>query len=176
VGDFVWPGFGSEIVVVDRVLNALGPRFAGFEPGPVEMIDDPEAAAGRGPRVQLPYEGLELSELWTTTLVEAHGERSTIALERTCRTCATEYWRVQGVEHWASRFDREHGELVRRKVPREGDAGILVREADLDGADIFRVRQTPGWVFCTDRVRDLVLKRRFTNVDFLEMGTLIRST
>jgi len=59
VGDFVWPGFGSGVVVTDKVLRVLQQRYQGFEPGPVEMVEDEdEPHADRGkPRIRLPYCG-----------------------------------------------------------------------------------------------------------------------
>jgi len=47
---------------------------------------------------------------------------------------------------------------------------MFVREAELDGNDVFRVREFPAWAFCTDRVRAVVAKAGFSNVWFLEMG------
>ena len=32
VGDFVWPGLDSDIVVTEKVYKALASRFSGFEP------------------------------------------------------------------------------------------------------------------------------------------------
>lgn len=170
VGDFVWPGFGSEIVVADRVLAALQSRFTGFEPGPIEMIEEPDLLLRDRRRVTLPYTGPALHELWTTSWVDADLKRSTVELESKCAQCGMESWRVDGIEHWDSVFDPQERRLIRTRVPRIADSGVYIRAVDLRGADIFRVRQLPGWVFCTDPVRDLVLERGFSNADFLEMG------
>jgi hypothetical protein len=170
IGDFVWPGFGSEVVATEGAFAALESRFAGFERGPIEMVDEPDLAEDRRPRVRLPYEGPDLYELWTTARVGADVDRSTIRLERRCGTCGTEFWEVDGVEHWDSAFSPAERRLVRTRVPREPASGIYVRREDLAGAAVFRVRQFPGWVFCTDPVRELVREQRFSNVDFLEMG------
>lgn len=171
VGDFVWVGFGSEVVAADRVFAALEPSFAGFERGPIEMIDEPDLARGGQPRVGLPYEGPALYELWTTAWVSADVERSTIRLERLCGTCGTEFWEVDGVERWDSTFDPEKRKVVRTRIGRDPQSGLCVPRVELGGADVFRIAQFPGWVFCTDAVRDLVRERHFTNVDFLEMGS-----
>ncbi len=45
IGDFTWPGFGSEVVVTDGALGALS-RFEGFEPGPLEVVEDPDGPKG----------------------------------------------------------------------------------------------------------------------------------
>jgi hypothetical protein len=169
IGDFVWPGFGSEVVVTDPVLVRLS-RFTGFEPGPLEFVDEPDLGSGPGRRVGLPYAGPELHELWTTTWIDADLERSTMEQEGSCSACGFESWHVDGVEHWDTAWDTHEQELERTRVARAAGRGVYVRGADLGGADIFRVRQLPGWVLCTDMVRDLVRERRFSNVDFLEMG------
>jgi len=171
VGDFVWPGFGSEVVATEPVFDALESRFAGFERGSIEMVEEPDLAAqGSRPRVSLPYEGPPLYELWTTAWASADIDRSTVRLDRRCGTCGTEFWEVDGVEHWDSVFDPGKRQLVRTRVSRDPQFGIYLRGENLAGADIFRVTQFPGWVFCTDPVRELVRERTFTNVDFMEMG------
>lgn len=172
VGDFVWPGFGGEVVVTDRVLGVLQEQVNGFEPGPVEMIEDDDVPPGkrRKRHVQLPYVGPGLHELWVTSWVHLDRDQSSVELERRCGTCGTEFWEVYGVERVDSHFDRERRQLVRTKTERLPNAGIFVREADLAGAGIFRVYEFPGWVFCTDSVRELIEKEGFTNVAFLELG------
>lgn len=173
VGDFVWPGFGSEVVVAERVFDALESNFAGFERGPVEMIEEPELARDRGRRVTLPYEGPGLFELWTTAWVDVDLEHSTIRLDWRCAACGTERWTIDGVEHWDSVFDQREQTLEPTRVRRLPNAGIYVRQEELDAVDIFRVAQAPAWVLCTDAVRELIHERRFTNVDFLEIGETI---
>lgn len=172
VGDFVWPGFGSEVVVTNPVLDVLSPRFTGFTVGPVHVVDESGLVTRSGPRVSLPYSGPPLHELWTTTWADADRQRSTLELERTCAICGTEFWHVDGVEHWNSRFDASEGRLVRNRVGRVAGRGVYVSADQLDGADIFRVRQLPGWVMCTDSVRDVIRERGFSNVDLLQLGEL----
>ena len=89
VGDFVWPGFDSEVVVTDDVLGALQSRFHGFEPGPVEMVEEKGVRARkRGDRqVRLPYHGPRLHELWVTAWAHLDPGRSSVELERRCGTC-----------------------------------------------------------------------------------------
>lgn len=85
VGDFVWLGFGGEVVATRLVVDALQPSFGGFEPGPVEMVEDDDRASRRRERkVQLPYHGPELNELWVTSRVHLDRRRSSIELERRC--------------------------------------------------------------------------------------------
>ena len=168
VGDFTWPGFDSEVVATDTVLEVLD-QFEGFEPGPLEIVEDPDAPK-RGKRVQLPYEGPPLHELWVTTVVGMDRGRSSAELEHACLECGAERWELYGVERWDSHFDQDLKRLVRFKTDRLPDAGIYVSEADLAGAGIFRVEEFAAWVFCTDPVRELIEKEGFSNVSFLEMG------
>lgn len=173
VGDFSCPGFDSEVVVTDRVLRVLRDHFGGFEAGPVEMTEDPDVPK-RAKRVRLPYRGPSLHELWVTAWVHLDPQRSTVELEHKCRTCGDERWQLYGVERWDSHFDSEHKRHVRTKSERLPRAGVFVKEADLGGKDIFRVHEFPGWIFCTEPVRELIEKEGFTNVSFLEMGETFR--
>jgi hypothetical protein len=40
---------------------------------------------------------------------------------------------------------------------------------------IFRVAEFPGWILCTDEVKQLIESHGFTNVSFLEMGEVLGS-
>jgi hypothetical protein len=173
VGDFVWSGFDDETIARDEILTAFRAHFSGFELGPVEMIEDPEMPLPerRKPRVRLPYEGPPLSELWVTSSARLDRGRSSVELERKCRTCSTEYWEVYGVEHWESHYDPDGNSLIRSKTERHPGAGIFVDESQLAGADLFRLREFPSWIFCTDSVREFVEKQSYSNVAFLEMGS-----
>lgn len=175
VGDFTWPGFDSEIVVKDFVMESLLSRFSGFEPGPVETVQDPKLRpTGRGkPRVWLPYSGPSLYEVWITTWAHIDAEISTVFLKNRCGTCGAMRYEVSGVERWDSKWSPETGTLQRRHRPREAGKGIFVREDDLCGDSIFHAYELPSWMFCTDPVRDFVVQSGFTNVTFLEMGETI---
>jgi hypothetical protein len=41
---------------------------------------------------------------------------------------------------------------------------------NLKGVDMFRICEQPGAIYVTDRVRDFVLEREYTNVIFREVG------
>jgi hypothetical protein len=77
---------------------------------------------------------------------------------------------LDGVEKWEATWDKEQGKLIKTHFPRRDGLGLYVRETDLGGADVFRIRQFPGGIFCTAPVRQLIEKNGFTNVAFLEMG------
>jgi len=173
VGDFTWPGFGSEVVVTEQVLKAFSKRFSGFEPGPVEMFEEPDLdpEVEQKSRVWLPYQGPKLFELLTTDWVHLDPDRSSIKPSKPkCSTCGSEAFELEGVEERRSRWDKVRKELVRLDTPRLPGKGVYIADCDLDGTSVFRIHEQPGAVFCTDPVRDFVREGRFTNVSFLEMG------
>lgn len=172
IGDFTWPGFDSEVVVTDAVIDELRP-FSGFESGAVEVVEDVDSSKKRGTCVDLPYSRPRVHELWVTASVNLDRDRSAAELEHACPTCAAERWELYGVERWDSHFDHDMKQLVRMRTERLPDAGVFVRETQLGGVDVFRVREFPAWVFCTDSVREVVRKASFSNVSFLEMGETI---
>jgi hypothetical protein len=65
------------------------------------------------------------------------------------------------------KWDAAAGQLVREHEPRVPSAGIVVTEANLG---IFRVRELPGWSFCTDDSVRAVEEANLTNAGFLEVG------
>ena len=70
-------------------------------------------------------------------------------------------------------FDKDRMQLDWTHTARVPDKGLFVREVDLNGADIFRVQEFPGWILCTDRAKTFVEDRRLTNVTFLEYGDIL---
>lgn len=169
VGDFVWPGFGSEVVGSDRAIDVLE-AFGGFEPGPVEYMSS--TSNGRGKQVRLPYEGPRLREVWVTATAAMDRGKSTAELTRSCTECGREQWELHGVERWDSHFDAVLKRLVRVKLQRLPESGIFVESAQL-AHGIFRMEEFPAWVFCTDDVRRAVEQSGCSNVSFLEMGEAI---
>lgn len=178
IGDFLWPEFGS-IAVSESSFKAMESRFRGFECGPIEMIQDPKLTRPKRitkrttPRIWLPYEGTPLFELWVTSWVHLDMQKSTVEYLNKCNTCAQEFYKVSGIER-SERFWNSHlGEMYEMRVPRQPGQGVFIDEADLKGADIFRVYEFPAWTLCTDRVKDFIVKENFTNVTFFEMGETI---
>lgn len=172
IADFTWPDIGC-IVVRDEVGLALAEQFRGFELGPVEMIQDPklertERNANR--RVWLPYSGPPLHELWVTKHVHLDPERSTSKKIHECSICGSRRWETVGSGDFGSKWNKDELRLDRWEVARKPGEGVLVAESVLDGAEIFRVEEFIGWVFCTDRVKRFVEAQGYTNVIFREMG------
>ncbi|MGH9891684.1 MAG: hypothetical protein ACREA0_06825 [bacterium] len=174
IGDFTWPGFGSDIAIAEKVVTAFK-GFGGFEPGPVEMVQDPNQRRQGGPhrgkpRVWLPYQGPPLYDLWVTRQVHLDLERSSVWLVKECRTCGRQQYAVDGIERRETRWDKEQRKSVRMHIPRSRGLGFYVAEDAFTGSAIFRTHEFPGWVLCTDLVKEIVEKEGFTNVSFLEVG------
>ena len=166
VGDFTWPS-QADIVVKDTVGRALQENsITGFELRSVEMQENSEPAKRRlkKSRVNLPYAGLPLWDLWVTKWIGIDRDRSTVTEVR--REDGSRYFEVSGVERWESTWDQERMELVRAKHSRVEGEGLVVSKIQ----GIFRVEEFEAPVFCTDDVKRLIEKYGFTNVSFLEMG------
>jgi hypothetical protein len=170
VGDFTWPGFGSDIMITDRVGEALlAAAVSGFELGPVVMQENSERAKRRSkkPRVQLPYRGSQLWDLWVTAWANIDLDRSTV--RTVSRADGSEYFEVSGVERLETTWDQQRMELVERRHSRVEGHGLFV--ASVRG--IVRVQEFPGCILCTDDVKRLIEEHGFTNVSFLEMGDVL---
>jgi hypothetical protein len=171
VGDFSWPGLDTDVVITARVGKALeAAGITGFELGPLEMVDTSAASKGasRKPRVQLPYVGPHLSDLWVTAWAQLDRPRSTVRLVGQ-QPDGSELYDVSGIERREAMWDGQRMELIKKRHPRIDGEGLFVR-AD---AGIFRIAEFRGWIFCSDEVKQLIEKHAFTNVSFLEMGDLL---
>lgn len=172
IGDFVWPGFDFELVAKEHVFRTLRDEFGGIKAEPVQIVP-----LRRKPR-RIVEDGnlhtwsahVDLVDIWILTHVAVDLEKSTRQLV-VHEDGGTEY-EFGGIEHvdWYT----VPGALVPecRRVPRLPGAGIFVKSDALKGQSFFKVNQCPAWNFCTDRVRDFILERQYTNVDFFEMGEL----
>jgi hypothetical protein len=174
VGDFTWPGLDTDIVITDRVGQALKEAgVTGFELGLVEMVSNPKGSkrASTRPRVNLPYVGPQLWDLWVTAWAELDRERSTVKLVRT-QPDGPERYEVCGVERREVIWDQGRLELVKKWQPRIEGQGVFART----GTGIFRIAEFPAWIFCTDEVKQIIESREFTNVSFLQMGDALHAS
>lgn len=178
LGDFTW-GTPWSFAIVEHAMKALLAEFRGFEPGPVEMFQEPKLrrptriTKRTKPRIWLPYEGPPLYDFWITARVHADMERSSIRLKKKCSTCGVETYSVTGLEERKGDWDLEAGTFLDVDRPRIEGQGIFVRQADLGGAEIFRLHELPGFILCTQRLKDFIEERRFTNVTFREVGDVV---
>jgi hypothetical protein len=173
IGDFTWPGFGSDIAITERVAKALE-NVVGFKLGPVEMVQEPNLklppSSRRGDRVWLPYQGPQLWELWVTQQVHLDVERSSVWMVKECRSCGRQQHAVDGIERWETGWDNERREPVTTHFPRSRGLGLCFVDDAIAPTAVFRSHEFPSWVLCTDRLKELVEKEGFTNVRFLEVG------
>ena len=170
IGDFTWPGFDSDIIVTGTVATkAQQAGISGFELGPIEMVENSEPAKRRSkkPTVKLPYSGPQLWDLWVTAWTRVDRDRSTV--REVEREDGTEHLEAVGVERREMTWDQQRMELVTVLQPRLEGQGLVVPAIQ----GIFRVKEFPAWIFCTDDVKRLVEERGFTNVSFLEMGDVL---
>ncbi len=181
IGDFAWPGFDSELAISDRALRVLREvGVAGFDPGPVEMIQKPKFEAPVSPRtshrrrVRLPYAGPRLHDLWVTAWANPDRNRSSVSVVSTCQACGRVEYRLDGVERIEKLWDAERRELRRVHHPRQSEKGLFVPAGALPSAvSVFRVTEFPSWICCTEGVRSAITTSGLENVTFLELGEVI---
>jgi hypothetical protein len=169
IGDFSWPGFDSDIIVTERVVMTMKEAaITGFELAPVEMVENSERAkrTSRRTRVKLPYVGPRIWELWVTEWAQLDRERSALTVTQ---IRGAERYEASGVEYQEAVWDPQRMALFKKRHPRLHGQGLYVRA----GTAVFRIPEFPAWVFCTDDVKKLIERHRFTNVSFLEMGDVL---
>lgn len=172
---FVWTSrLIAEVLVTHDVREALRDTGAMFLP--VEFYQDsqlkrPEKIAKRSkPRVWLPYDGPPLFSLWATKWVNVDLDRSSIRLVHTCRSCGLRKYTPEGIEVRKKRWDAARKCLVQVNTPRVEGMGVYVHQQNLHTDGIFRLYQLPGLLFCSERVKETIMAKRFSNVQMMEVG------
>jgi len=156
VGDFVWPGLGSDLVVSQSVKDSFKERFREVEYKTVEFWQDPKikqptkVTKRSKLRIWLPYNG---PTLWDTIPIKwchlDHG-KSNVSILKVCLTCGKTIY----------------------KTPPWHERKLVIDTATWDGEDIFHIHEYPGGIFCTEQVKEFVEQAGFTNVAFLEDGEI----
>ncbi len=82
---------------------------------------------------------------------------------------------MEGVEEHALVWDSSVSKSRTIVTPRVRGKGLFVSKSDLVNVGIFRIHEFPGWIFCTDDVKNRVQQLSYTNVGFLEMGDSVSS-
>lgn len=176
VGDFVWVGLKGDAAIRVHIGEELAQRFGGIVLGPVEMTQDaklrrPKRVTKRTKRrVWLPYEGPPLLELLVQHWVHADLERSSLAPRTDCSSCGLREYELSGVEAIRGIWDQASLTYRTERVPRDQNLGLFLHGCRLDEASVFRVHEVPGFVFCTEPVREFILTQGYSNVSFLEVG------
>ena len=178
ISDFIWPhGFAGALHVVAKadVAKELVANFSGAILLEVRVAP-PEDGRQRSNLVPYPYDGPPLCVIWIPQLASADENLSTYSDE------LTEYGFEQtvyhGVEQWDYDWDADWDTptdpgFAMVHTERKPGQGMFVLEQELAGNDFVRQRQWPGAHLCTDKVREFVLARGFTNIVFLEVGNVI---
>lgn len=160
IADFVWPGFGEEVIISDRVRIAFEQkyRFRSFECLPIRMVEPGWRArrvktkSAKSPRsrvVALPYEGPPLWELRPTVSIGVVRSRSNFKYEY-CAACAREFWE--------------------REEPRDPTNAVVPEESVRD-LEIFSSKEC-AFILCKDVVKRAVESEGFTNVRFEAWGII----
>lgn len=178
IGDFTWPSLDKDIVVTEQVGDALKERFCGFSLGQVEMVQNvsmkkirSEIKKGKR-RVVLPYKGPKLINLFVKKWVSFDFKKSSFTASS--GGTGEEIYNVYGVEKVEVKYDKTKNKTIYTRTPRISGKGIFINFSDLNGADIFRIKQLPASIFCSDVVKKFVEKEKFSNVQFLEMGDIYK--
>lgn len=143
IGDFVWGGLNFELVVRADVAGELKRRFRGFVIRKVKMIAPTDKRqVKKKQRVFLPYSGPELREIWITAWASLDEKRSHLKLEKACSTCGFRFYKSQ-------------------------QKGLMLTNDEVKSRDFFRVKQFPGWIFCSAEAKRFIEASKYTNVAFL---------
>lgn len=173
VGDFTWVGTYSYMTKRTIAEQLLAAGFKGFEVGPVEMVPNPEYKRYRHNMIQLPYDGAELVDLFVARKdVPFNRERSTVRI--VSEEHGKPVYELEGderIEH--GDWHPETGKLDRIHVPRTPGMGVYIDARELGDIDVFVVGELRMGPFCTDRFRDFVLEKGYTNITFFEVGETI---
>jgi hypothetical protein len=168
LGDFIWPGFHSDIVITDRVGAALrAAGIPGFELRPVTIrrnrwSDRVDEALGAKSGSGVPA----LWDFWITQWVHLDTSLSTISR---CEMDGTSIVEILGAEDWEAGSGIAATSAKIAKRPRVEGCGAFVRNVQ----GVFRIEELPALIFCADDVKCFLESHGFTNVDFLEVGDII---
>jgi len=177
VCDFIWPArLVAEVLVTESVRQTL--KDSGAEFLPVEFWQDPKLTqpiritSRTKRRIWLPYEGPPLSLMWFPRWVSAEMIQSTLSVTDECSVCGNMVYKAEGVEVRRSRWDASQRILVEEHTPRVKGKGIFVHYKEIDKFGLFRLKEIPGMILCTEMVKARIEANRLSNVMLLEVGSV----
>lgn len=156
IGDFVWAGLVTDLIVVDRVKAVFESQFSAIEFGPVEFFQSSrlkkpiKSNSKTKPRVWLPYSGPLLWDVLPTHWCHLDHARSGVSVAHECLTCKKT---IYSTPPWSQR-------------------NLVLDTATWNGEDIFHICEYSGGIFCTEQVKVFIEDAGFTNVSFLEDGVI----
>ena len=158
----------GRIVIKESVANELMLEFNGGKKTSLQFsqhpnLFKPKVLKKRSPKtIWLPYSGPPICELRASVVIPFH-PKSTIKIEEQCEMCGSiVYEEFEGIEVKDSH----------KHVPRIEGKGLFFDQNDLEGIDIFRPRDT-GMLLCSEKVKDYIEDKQFSNVEFLEVGETV---
>ena len=158
IGDFVWPGLNTDLVVVQNVKNAFKSRFKEIEFGVVEFWQDPKLnrpikmTHRTKPRVWLSYRGPPLWDVIVKNWVHLDHYQSNVSIAYVCSTC---------------------GKVIYNLPPPRLPRHLVIDTETWNGEEIFHIHEYSGAIFCTEKVKEFVERSGFTNVSFIEDGVIL---
>lgn len=172
VGDFTWAGPGEYLVKKSVAEEIRDAGFGGFEMGVVEMRPNRDHKRPKRNMISLPYDGPEVVELMVTKWVPLDMEHSTVKVAR--YEDGKPVYALEGMETTKTvDWNRETGELEKIHIPRTPGMGAYVRKSELNDCSFFKMIELPVGFLCTDRARDFILDKCYTNIGFSEAGEVI---
>lgn len=163
IGEVTIVGFGSDILARKEFLEKLSASgVKGYKEGPV-LVNRTKKK-----RIPPPETDQELVEILPEAWVDFHKHKSSV--RETKDPSGNLQFEINGTERYESYWDPESQALVRRKIPRQPGSGLLIPGELFSSPLIFRVRQFPTFLCCTDDTKNIMESLGVTNVDFLEIG------
>ncbi len=133
IGDFVWTSYSEAVVPEHTLFLFRNAGFTGFEARPVK-VERMIGSRKQGVQPTIP-------SLWELVINGQGGDaaaESKIRLIDHCEGC--------GYKQYSSFHN-----------------GIVLDESNWDGSDFFTVNGYPKFILVTERVKDLIISRQFTN-------------
>lgn len=176
-GDFLWAD--TALLARAEVAHDIFTEFTSIDLFEVFIIDDPSALDSQYPYSRqrgLPRRSATSSffELRPKVKVGFDRERTT-RVEDSCSTCRRTFVQPMGWEEYLPIYDRDLKEVVTHHTHRAVNTGLFISREQIGDADWFRVDALGGlgnFNFCTDRAKDFITSRAYSNIRFLEVGEI----
>ena len=98
-------------------------------------------------------------------------ERSTLELVRSCEKCGRREYKYLGIEEPPHEEKvGERWEMVPRR-PRQPGMGVILPQSAVGDNDFFDYGN--NFHMCTQRAKDYIESREWTNIEFVEYGEII---
>jgi hypothetical protein len=168
--DFIWPGLHLDLVAREEIAMEIVSRFEGAR------LIDLESRSRRPPRPADFWQHNPYKVLWIEKWVTADESRS--SFQRRPPTPGRPNMVIEGIEKYIYADDDELAEIPHHAtrlgpyihVGRQQHMGVFVDRKLLDGCDLFRIRQMPGLLLCTDAVAEFLSMRGYPNIEPLNYG------